>query len=214
MERKGASRSKRDAPLPMQLKNLSVEELPLAIDLLAEGMRDNPTHVRVFGAEPIRRQRRLRRLLRLLVTHVWSRGSLIGAYEDGALIGVLGMLGPGCCRPGWIDTLRLASAIALTNLPFTTARIGHWLSTWARKDPAEPHWHLGPMAVRPTYRRQGIARRLMTQGLEKIDTQPAMAWLETDLEINVAFYETLGFSVSRQQKILGVSNWFMSRTTP
>lgn len=212
MERKGASRSQRDAPFPTQLKNLSFDELPMAADLLAEGMGDNPTHIRVFGGDPIRRQRRLQRFLRLLVAHVHSRGMLLGAYADGELIGVLGMMAPGRCRPGRIETLRFAGTAALTHPPATVLRIRRWLTAWARNDPAEPHWHLGPMAVRPAQRRQGVARRLMTQCCEHIDAQAGMAWLETDMEINVAFYETLGFSVDRQEKVIGARNWFMARS--
>ena len=44
-----------------------------------------------------------------------------------------------------------------------------------------------------------------------MDALGAAAYLETDLAINVAFYETLGFGVSRHEVVLGVPNWFMSR---
>lgn len=211
MQAKGASRNGPDAPFPTQLRILSADELPLAVDLLAEGMRDNPMHVRVFGVDPVNRQRRLQRFLRLLVAHVSSGGTLLGACADGELIGVLGMMAPGCCRPRRIDTLRFASAVAATNPPLATVRISRWLSAWARNDPSEPHWHLGPMAVRPAYRQRGIARRLMTQCCEHIDQQAGVAWLETDLEVNAAFYRTLGFATRSRKDVLGVSNWFMAR---
>ncbi len=47
-----------------------------------------------------------------------------------------------------------------------------------------------------------------------VDALAATAWLETDLAINAAFYETLGFAVIRHEPVLGVPNWFMRRPPP
>lgn len=211
MPRQPTARSGSDGRLSVQIETMPASERRAAVDLLAEGMRDNPLHVRVFGADPARRQQRLQRLLQMLVGHVQSRGTLLGAYADGDLIGVLGMLPPGRCRPGWFDTVRLAGTIALSNPPATAVRARQWLMAWERNDPTDPHWHLGPMAVRTTHRRQGVARCLMETCCKKIDAQGAIAWLETDLQINVSFYETLGFSITCQEEVLGVTNWFMTR---
>lgn len=52
----------------------------------------------------------------------------------------------------------------------------------------------------------------MMQCCRHMDAHAATAFLETDLAINVAFYETLGFVVVRRDSALGVTNWFMSRS--
>jgi hypothetical protein len=44
-----------------------------------------------------------------------------------------------------------------------------------------------------------------------MDALAATAYLETDLAINVDFYETLGFLVVKHELVLGMPNWFMSR---
>ncbi|MCL4765544.1 MAG: hypothetical protein KJZ80_04870 [Hyphomicrobiaceae bacterium] len=44
-----------------------------------------------------------------------------------------------------------------------------------------------------------------------MDVLAASTYLDTDLAINVATNETLGFVVTRHQLVLGVPNWFMSR---
>jgi hypothetical protein len=44
-----------------------------------------------------------------------------------------------------------------------------------------------------------------------MDALGAVACLETDLEVNVGFYQTLGFAVRKQVDVLGVPNWFMCR---
>ncbi|HET8941907.1 MAG TPA: hypothetical protein VFN13_07965 [Rudaea sp.] len=51
----------------------------------------------------------------------------------------------------------------------------------------------------------------MTECCRGLDAQAEIAWLETDLAINVTFYETLGFVVARCEPVLGVMTWFMRR---
>lgn len=197
--------------LNVDIKALELDESHAAAALLAHGMRDNPMHVKVFGTDPDHRERRLLRFFGHLVAYVHSNGSVLGAYVHGELIGVLGMMEPGGCRPALMDALRFASVIVASNSPAGVLRILRWLAAWARNDSADPHWHIGPMAVRPAHRRRGIGRRLMTHCCQRMDALAATAYLETDLAINVDFYETLGFLVVKHELVLGMPNWFMSR---
>lgn len=213
MTRQSASPSHADDELSVDIRALAFDELPAAAAILTHGMLNNPLHVKVFGADPEHRRRRLSRFLGPLVTYVHSNGVVLGACVQGELIGVLGMIKPGRCRPMLADRLRFALTI-LASAPPTTLLLFHlWLSAWARNDPDEPHWHIGPLAVLPEYRRRGIGRRLMLHGCQHIDTLEASAWLETDLEINAGFYRTLGFDLVRQEPVLGVSTWFMYRAS-
>ncbi len=211
MAGQAASRPPTDASLHLVIKVLSRGELDAAVTLLAEGMRENPLHVKAFGAEPQRRQRRLRRFLGQLVSYVHANGTLLGACVHDELIGVLGMLAPGRCRPTLMESLRVAGAVVIGNPPASVLRIYRWLSVWARNDPFEPHAHIGPLAVAQAWRRQGVGRELMMQCCRHLDALGAPAWLETDLAINVDFYEKFGFVGSRQETVLGVPNWFMWR---
>lgn len=200
-----------DAGSPMSIRMLVTDELGDATALLAEAMGDNPLHVKAFGTDPRRRYRRLRRLLGQLVTHVHANGSLLGACADGEVIGVLGMLKPGRCRPTPWEVLRMGGAIVVGNPPIGALRVLRWLSAWARNDPIEPHVHVGPLAVAPAWRRQGVGRALMMQCCRHLDAHAKVGWLETDLAINVTFYETLGYVVIRRELVLGVETWFMRR---
>lgn len=200
-----------DGNVHVDIRTLTPRELHAAADLLTEGMRDNPVHVKAFGTHAKHGRKRLRRFLGQLVAHVDAGGTLLGAFAHNELVGVLGMMKPGRCRPGRIAALRFAAAIVTSNPPRGVWRIARWLAVWARNDPAQPHWHIGPLAVRAAHRRRGIARRLMTQCCQQIDAGTASAWLETDLAINAAFYETLGFVVVAKRPVIGVPNWFMRR---
>lgn len=194
------------------IRALRQADLPAAATLLAEGMRDNPVHLRVFGADPDRRRRYLARFLAPLVAYVHANGELLAAHVEGELVGVLGMIAPGRCRPGIRDRLAFARAVVPAVPPPVLWRLRRWLAAWARHDPETPHWHLGPMTVLSAHRRRGIARRLMEDCCRRLDAQGATGWLETDLEINAAFYRTLGFATVRQAHILGAPTWFMQRT--
>lgn len=101
--------------------------------------------------------------------------------------------------------------IMRANPPAGVWRILHWLAAWRRNDPVAPHAHIGPLGVLPAWRRQDIARALMLQYLRRLDALGTVAWLETDLTTNVAFYETLGFVVACREPVLGAANWFMRR---
>ena len=87
-------------------------------------------------------------------------------------------------------------------------------AAWTRNDPAELHWHIGPLAVVQAYRRQGVGRRMMVHCCRHLDSLAATAWLETGLAINASFYKTLGFDTIRHQPVLGLPNWFMRRPPP
>lgn len=200
-----------DNNLSIVLKPLLLEDRCAAAALLAQAMRDNPLHVAVFGSDPDLRERRLARFLRHLAVFVMRRGKMLGAYAGDELIGVLGMIAPGRCRPGLVDILRLSWAILFGNHPRIALRISRWLVTWARNDSPDAHWHIGPLAVDAAWRRRGVGRQLMAECCARMDVRSDTGCLETDLAINVAFYQSLGFVVTRRIHLLGVSNWFMTR---
>ncbi|MEO9229714.1 MAG: GNAT family N-acetyltransferase [Devosia sp.] len=184
-----------NAGLPIDIRVLAPAELHTAGMILATGMRDNPLHVRAFGAGPGRRQHRLQRFLGKLLVHVHTHGTLLGADVRGERVGVLGMLKPGWCRLTPLDTLRLAGVIGTGNPPAVTWRICRWLTAWAHNDPSTPHWRVGPLAVLPAWRRRGVGRSLMQQCCQRVDARAASAWLETDLAVNAIFYATFGFLI-------------------
>lgn len=206
-----ASRGHDNAGVSLEIRWLSRAELPAATALLGQGMVDNPLNVAAFGVDPERRYRRLRWFFAPLLRHVHAHGGVLGAFINSELAGVLGMLEPGCCRPAWPGKLGMVGAILGSNTPAGAWRIRCWLVAWMRRDPSEAHWHLGPLVVSAACRRRGVARQLMAHACRRLDRLDAVAWLETDLAINVAFYETLGFMVMAREPVLGVPNWFMRR---
>ena len=88
-----------------------------------------------------------------------------------------------------------------------------WFKEWAKHDPVEQHWHLGPIGVLPTHQGLGIGSMLMERFCKEVDACMAKAYLETDLDKNVRFYEKFGFKVVSESEIFGVKNRYMLRAS-
>lgn len=64
--------------------------------------------------------------------HASSRGGLVGAYSKGELMGVLGRMQPGRCRPSGLAALHFAGVVVTINPPGGVWRIARWLAAWSR----------------------------------------------------------------------------------
>ena len=179
------------------------------VGVVARGMRDNPIHVAVYGDDPAARLRQNTRIFTGALG-VLSLTMLVARRDDGTIVGVCGMMPPGCCQPGAVQQLRLVPHLLALG-PGAVGRTARWLGAWKARDLPERHWHLGPVAVDAGCQGLGIGSRLLARYAERADAAGEVTYLETDKAINVRFYERFGFEVVGEQAVLGVPNWFMRR---
>jgi ribosomal protein S18 acetylase RimI-like enzyme len=90
-------------------------------------------------------------------------------------------------------------------------RKSYWHNEWARHDPADQHWHLGPVGVLPSHQGKGIGSKLLSRFCQEVDACLSPAYLETDSDKNVRFYERFGFEVVKETEIFEVKNRYMWR---
>jgi len=171
-------------------------------------MRDNPIHVAVLGSKPERRVRKLEGMFRALL-QTMGEPPLV-ARDGEAIVGVCGLARAGTCIPSRAATARFAPVMIGLG-PRAMVRAARWRDAWAARDPAEPHWHLGPIAVDAHLQHQGIGSRLMQEFCAVVAGRHAMAYLETDKPENVVFYRRFGFEVAGEAEVVGTPNWFMRR---
>jgi len=196
----------------LKIRELKADELEAAAHLLGRGMRDNPANVCTFGIRNTdRRCRALTRFFRPVLRGLYQRGLILGAFRDSSLLGVCGIARPGLCQPTLVEKLSVIPSVVFGNPLGTSMRVLKWASEWARRDPSEPHWHLGPVAVDPHLQGQGIGGAMLAGFCAHMDDCGALSYLETDKFDNVRFYLRFGFRVIAEAEILGVPNWFMSR---
>jgi GNAT superfamily N-acetyltransferase len=73
----------------------------------------------------------------------------------------------------------------------------------ARLHPREPHWYLAGLGTDPPAQGTGVGRQLMRSRLARCDMTRLPAYLESSKESNVGYYETFGFTVTREIRIPG-----------
>ena len=199
----------------LNIRELNADELQDAARLLGRGMRDNPANVRTLGIrDAARRCRALTRFFVPVLHGLYHRGLILGAFRDGSLVGVCGMARPGLCQPTSLEKLTVIPSVVFGNPLAAPMRVLKWAGEWARRDPSEPHWHLGPVAVDLHLQGQGIGRAMLTQFCARVDACGGLSYLETDKLDNVRFYRKFGFTVTAEAEILAVPNWLMSRRCP
>jgi len=86
-----------------------------------------------------------------------------------------------------------------------------WHTEWARHESLNQHWHLGPIGVLPSHQGLGMGSMLMDRFCMEVDACKAEAYLETDVDKNVRFYEKFGFKVISESDIFSVKNRYMLR---
>jgi len=194
------------------IRELRRDELAGAARLVGRGMCDNPANVRIFGIpETERRVRALERFFVPVLSGVYGRGLILGAFHEDSLQGVCAMARPGFCQPAPLEKLKVLPSAALFNPVGTVPRMLAQVREWSQRDPPEPHWHLGPVAVEPDMQQRGVGTAMLAAFCKLMDSFCAFSYLETDKSENVRFYQKFGFKVMAEAEVLGVPNWFMCR---
>lgn len=193
------------------IKPILPESIPVAVQLLAGSMRDNPLHRRVFDCDDAQLEPLLAAAFTRLLHKQMRIGHVIGAYEGDQLLGLAAMVPPGHCQPTLGEKLAMLPILTRSQLLHRLPRIDHWLRTWAQQEPDFDHWHLGPAAVSRQCQGQGIGTRLMAAVCDQLDQSQGIGYLETDKPENVRLYRRGGFEVIAERPVLGVTNWFMVR---
>ena len=194
------------------LRLLRGKELTQAALLVGRAMRDNPANVAVFRMPNVEhRSVAMGHFFVPVLRGIYQRGLVLGAFRSNSLVGICGMARPGFCRPSSIERVRVFPRAVIGNSIGTPLRILNWVGEWARRDPDEPHWHLGPVAVEPSLQGQGIGTAMLNAFCGLVDGTCTPSYLETDKRENIRLYQRFGFTVVESAEVLGIPNWFMSR---
>lgn len=196
----------------MEIRTITTSEVQLTAAVLGRGMRDNPLHITAFGGDPTFREKALAGVFRaFLAMEVATKGLMVGAFKNGFLVGVCGMMRPGCCQLAPPERIALLPKLLWNCGIGGTRKLLSQFGNWSKHDPDRPHWHLGPVGIETEMQGQGIGSLLLREFSRIVDGEKATAWLETDKEINVSFYRKHGFDVVAEDTVNGVPNWFMDR---
>lgn len=188
------------------MKKYSADSLDECVTVLADAFVSNPLHLAAFGRG---RMDQNRLFFRIGLRQMFLGHALV-AIGDGAIAGYVHFRESPDCLPA-PEEVPQAAATLLKPLGEAVPQVVRWYSRWCRLDPDDPHVHLGPLGVAPNLQRHGAGTALMQRYVEHLARENAAGYLETDRWENVAFYQKFGFTVQREEELIGTPIWYMWR---
>ena len=190
----------------VEVRKYTADRLDDCITVLAAAFVANPLHQAAFGQGRMDQNRLFFRigLRQMFLGHAYI------AYAEGGVSGYVHFKASPYCLPAPED-VPLAAATLLKPLGEAIPQVVRWYSRWCRLDPDEPHVHLGPIGVTPALQRQGAGTALMRCYVDFLVRENAAGYLETDRWENVGFYKKFGFTVRREENLIGTPIWYMWR---
>ncbi len=177
--------------------------------VLGLAFADNPNTLAMAGGDPDKARRITEAGIRVVKLDRKYSNLWVAAHA-GRIVGALNAVEWPRCQLGAGEKLRTAPGM-IRAMGSGLPRAFKLMGVWARRDPRERHWHLGPIGVHPELQGQGIGKAMLGSFLGLVDEQGSAAYLETDRDRNVTLYAQFGFNVIGQEDILGATNWFMWR---
>jgi GNAT superfamily N-acetyltransferase len=192
-----------------KIRRMSRGDMDAVCEVIAQAFADNPNTLAMVRGDRPKAQRMMRESVRVAkFGRSFSHGLV--AEQGDRIVGALNAALWPRCQLSTKEKVTLAPAMVRvmgTALP----RALKVASVWAKHDPKESHWHIGPIGVVPALQGRGVGKALLGSFLETADGDGSIAYLETDVDRNVPLYEQFGFRVIHQEAILGVNNRFMRR---
>ena len=184
-----------------QISFMEQNDIQQSAKVLSVAMLNNPNHIGVFLGNGEKVRLEIEKMFFGLFNNL--PGVVFLAKENEKIIGVMRMKS---CIGKAIDDPDVFEDENDIN-----SRKSVLFKEWAKHDPVEQHWHLGPIGVMPTHQGIGVGSLLMERFCKEVDACMAKAYLETDLDKNVRFYERFKFKIVSESEIFGVKNRYMLR---
>ncbi|MFI9503194.1 GNAT family N-acetyltransferase [Nocardia sp. NPDC052566] len=193
----------------IRIRPMVAADMAAACEVLGLAFADNPNTLALAGGDRVKAERIMRSGVR--VGKLGRKFTQVFVAERaGAVVAVFNAAQWPRCQLSAAEKLRTAPRM-LGLLGTALPRAATAIRVMAKHDPAQPHWHLGPIGVHPDHQGRGIAKTMLTMFLGTADEQRIPAYLETDVERNVRLYQSFGFEVVDRADINGVDNRFMWR---
>lgn len=183
---------------------MEINDIRKCAKVLSLAMLNNPLHLAVFQGNSENERLEIEKMFYELLTK--APGIVFLAKEHHEIIGVMRMKSCVGCKAS-DESNEFADE---KNISW---RKSIWHKEWEAHDLLEQHWHLGPIGVLPSHQGRGIGSALMQRFCKEVDACSAKAYLETDLDDNVRFYEKFGFKLISESIIFHVENRYMERVS-
>ncbi len=188
--------------------------LDAAAAVATEAFADDPFFCFLSPGERVRR-RGLRIYFRAAVAYLGDRGLVLGARQDGRLVGVAAFIRPdGYPLPIGVQLRQAAASFrALAVRPPALVAGSKYLLAMDKAHPRERIWYLELLAVDPSAQRRGHGGALQEEVYAEADRDQLASYLETQKEENLAYYRRFGYDVTGELRPVknGPPLWTMRR---
>ncbi len=193
----------------VKVRPMAAGDMPAVCELIGAAFADNPSTLANVRGDRVKAKHMMREAVRVAkFGRPWS-SALVAVQED-EIVGALNAAPWPHCQMGIAQKIQTALSmirIWQTALP----RAFTMMSKREAHDPAEAHWHIGPIGVRSDRQGYGTGTALLAEFLSTVDQQNLPASLETDVDRNVTLYQRFGFNVTSREQIIGIDTRFMWR---
>jgi ribosomal protein S18 acetylase RimI-like enzyme len=198
-------------PDNIEIRRMTAADMDSVCEVIGLAFADNPSTLANVHGDRARARRLMQEAVRVAkFGRGWSHALV--AEQGGMVVGALNAAEWPHCQLGMVEKIKTAPAMVRI-MKAALPRAFTMMNKREARDPHEPHWHIGPIGVRPELQGNGVGKALLKKFLTTVDEQGSPAFLETDVDRNVVLYESFGFSVTSREDIVGVNTRFMWRDT-
>jgi ribosomal protein S18 acetylase RimI-like enzyme len=198
-------------PDNIEIRRMTAADMDSVCEVIGLAFADNPSTLANVHGDRARARRLMQEAVRVAkFGRGWSHALV--AEQGGMVVGALNAAEWPHCQLGMVEKIKTAPAMVRI-MKAALPRAFTMMNKREARDPHEPHWHIGPIGVRPELQGNGVGKALLKTFLTTVDEQGSPAFLETDVDRNVVLYESFGFSVTSREDIVGVNTRFMWRDT-
>jgi len=188
-----------------QISLMEKSDIQESAKVLSVAMLDNPIHVAVFQGNGDKERMEIEKMFYHLLSELSEIVFLVKEKQN--IIGVMRMKS---CEGNKVFEA-MEDPVDENDIEWRTSV---WHTEWASHEPlGHQHWQLGPIGVLPSHQGLGIGSMFMERFCKEVDACKAIAYLETDLDKNVRFYEKFGFNVESESDIFNVTCRYMLRAS-
>ena len=193
----------------VEIRPMTTQDTDAVCEVMGLAFAENPSTLANVRGDRERARQTMRDAVRIAkFGRPWSY--TLVAVHAGRVVGALNAAEWPHCQLSTVEKIRTAPSM-IRIMRGALPRAFTMMSKREAADPRKPHWHIGPVGVRPELQGLGIGRTLLETFLAEVDEHQVAAFLETDVDRNVLLYEKLGFTVTSREDIVGVDTRFMWR---
>jgi len=199
-------------PHDIVIRRMTRADMTAVCEVIGLAFADNPSTLANVRGDRTRARRVMQDAVRVAkFSRPWSYALV--AVQGDTVVGALNAAEWPHCQMWVAEKIKTAPAMAWI-MRSALLKAFTMMNKREARDPHEPHWHIGPIGVRPQLQGHAIGKALLEAFLTTIDETDSPAFLETDVDRNVQLYESFGFEVTSKEDIVGVNTRFMWRDAP